>query len=58
MSAANQTGADALIGYDFNTWAAYLKHGFTEFIEVDFDEAVYAKAVEIGAWVPRARARA
>ena len=29
-----QTGGDDVISYSFNTWASYLSHGFTEFIEV------------------------
>ena len=42
------SGGDEFITYSFNTWASYLSDGFTEFIEVEVDDAVYIESVIIG----------
>jgi hypothetical protein len=43
-----QSGGDEFITFSHNTWASYINEGFTDFIEVEVDTAVYVQSVEIG----------
>ena len=43
-----QHGGDAYISYAYDTWASYTHHGYTEFIELGFNQSVYIQSVEVG----------
>ena len=48
MTNAVASGGDEYISFSHNTWASYLAYGYTEFIEVGYDQAVYVQSVETG----------
>ena len=45
---AIQSGGDDYITFSYNTWQSYLEHGFTEFIEIGYDQSVFVHSVTTG----------
>lgn len=47
-TAGLQSGGDEWISYSHDTWASYVSEGFTEYIEVEIENAVYVQSITIG----------